>query len=170
MRLVRRLQYQFTMSWKDPAKSRTLDLPAPKRTKCSSEPKKLKMRAHRATAQVAFVESSTPWLGTGPWRGPLQTEADTSVKHLRGCVFCCWNVYAVDYCMGQWFPNFLDAFLPLHILELWLLPWLGSWASIKTAVGTMVFVDDNNLISKSGTETICCQIMELSQQKRVIVD
>jgi len=34
----------------------------------------------------------------------------------------------------------------------------------------MVFVDDNNLISKSGTETICCQIMELSQQKRVIVD
>ena len=32
VRLVRRLQYQFTRSWKDPAESRTFDLPASKRT------------------------------------------------------------------------------------------------------------------------------------------
>jgi len=32
VRLVTRLQYQFTRSWYDPAKSRPVDLPAPKRT------------------------------------------------------------------------------------------------------------------------------------------
>ena len=26
----------------------------------------------------------------------------------------------------------------------------------------MVFIDDNNLINKSGTKTICCQIMALT--------
>jgi len=32
LRLVRRLQYQFAMSWNEPTKGRTLDLPAPKWT------------------------------------------------------------------------------------------------------------------------------------------
>jgi len=30
-----------------------------------------------------------------------------------------------------------------------------------TTTGTMVFTDDNNLIDKSGTKSICCQIKAL---------
>jgi len=32
---------------------------------------------------------------------------------------------------------------------------------VITTIGTMVFIDDKNLINKSGTKTICCQIMTL---------
>jgi len=32
---------------------------------------------------------------------------------------------------------------------------------VLTTIGTMVFIDDNNLINKSGTKSICCQIMAL---------
>jgi len=32
---------------------------------------------------------------------------------------------------------------------------------VITTIGTMVFTDDNNLNNKSGTKTICCQIMTL---------
>ena len=32
---------------------------------------------------------------------------------------------------------------------------------LLTTIGTMVFIDDNNLINKSGTKTLCCQIMAL---------
>ena len=32
---------------------------------------------------------------------------------------------------------------------------------VITTIGIMVFIDDKNLINKSGTKTICCQIMAL---------
>jgi len=32
---------------------------------------------------------------------------------------------------------------------------------VITTIGTMVFIDDKNLINKIGTKTICCQIMTL---------
>jgi len=32
---------------------------------------------------------------------------------------------------------------------------------VLTTIRTMVFIDDNNLINKSGTKTICCQVMTL---------
>ena len=95
------------------------------------------------------------------------------------------------HCVGQWFPTFFDAFLPLLILELFIPPLLhnffsflpyytslqeyliyqyivslltftchgvaycsGSWTRglVLTAIGTMDFIEDNNLINKSGTK------------------
>jgi len=32
---------------------------------------------------------------------------------------------------------------------------------VITTIGTMVFIDDKNVISKIGTKTICCHIMAL---------
>jgi len=68
----------------------------------------------------------------------------------------------------QWFPTFFDAFLPLLILELCIPPqWTTHFSLVRvrrlvlTTIGTTVFIDDNNLINKSGTKTICCQIMAL---------
>ena len=69
---------------------------------------------------------------------------------------------------AQWFPTFFDAFLPLLILKLFIPPLSNVHSSavqlrwlVLTAMGTMVFIDDNNLINKRGTKTICCQIMAL---------
>jgi len=32
----------------------------------------------------------------------------------------------------------------------------------------MVFIDDNNLINKSGTKAICCQIMSLKFVNKIV--
>jgi len=62
----------------------------------------------------------------------------------------------------QWFPTSFDAFLPLLILELFIPPLIVQVRRLVfTTIGTMVFIDDNNLINKSGTKTICCQITAL---------
>jgi len=62
----------------------------------------------------------------------------------------------------QWFPTSFDAFLPLLILELFIPPLIVQVRRLVfTTIGTMVFIDDNNLINKSWTKTICCQIMAL---------
>jgi len=60
--------------------------------------------------------------------------------------------------LNQWFLNFFDAFLPLLILELLFPPLIVRVVRrLLTTIGTMVFIDDSNLISKSGTKRICCQ-------------
>ena len=61
--------------------------------------------------------------------------------------------------LGQWFPTF-DTFLPLLILELFIPPRLFGFVGYcnYNNWNNMVFIDDNNLINKSGTKTICCQI------------
>ena len=59
-------------------------------------------------------------------------------------------------------PKFFDAFLLLLILELFIPPLIVRVRKlVLTTIGTMVFSDDNNLTYKSGTKTICFQIMEL---------
>jgi len=90
--------------------------------------------------------------------------------------------------LEQWFPTFFDAFPPLLILELIIPPPLHMFFSFlpyytslceyliyqyilchlpftrHSVVATITknyFTDDNNLINKSGTKTICCQIMAL---------
>jgi len=63
-------------------------------------------------------------------------------------------------------PNLFNAFLPSLILELFI-PSLRNFHSspvrvrrlVLTAIGKMVFIDDKNLINKSGTKTMCCQIV-----------
>jgi len=73
------------------------------------------------------------------------------------------NLNPAEKVLGQWFPNFFDAFLPLLILELFLPPLQNfhfslAWVHmlVLPTIGTMVSIDDNNLINKSGTKTICC--------------
>jgi len=84
-----------------------------------------------------------------------------------------WILEIINYCrvknLIQWFPSFLDAFPPLLILEIYI-PHLRNYHSLPvrvrrrvlTTTGTMVFGDNNNLINKSETKTIWCQIMALT--------
>jgi len=96
----------------------------------------------------------------------------------RHVVCCIWQTrqirlhkmqcgfYPEHYGLGKWFPTFFDAFLPLLILELFI-PLQYSFHSsltgvlrlLLTTIGTMIFIDDNHLINKSGTKTICCQLI-----------
>ena len=65
-------------------------------------------------------------------------------------------------------PNFFGAFLPFLILKL-LIPPLWNFLSspvrvrslLLTTIGTIVYIDDNNLINISGTKTIYWQKMAL---------
>jgi len=67
-------------------------------------------------------------------------------------------------------PNLFDAFLPLLILELLIPPLVRVHRLVFTTSGTMVFIDDNNLINKSRTKDACFKTMVFkSPQKRVIV-
>ena len=70
--------------------------------------------------------------------------------------------------LDQRFPTFFDAFLPLLILELFIPPQLNFHFSpvrvrklVLNIIGTMVFINEKNLIIKNGKETICFQIMAL---------
>jgi len=54
-------------------------------------------------------------------------------------------------------------------MELFIPPLLNFHSSpvrirelVLTAIGTMVFIDEKNLINKSGTKAISCQTMALS--------
>jgi len=56
--------------------------------------------------------------------------------------------------LGQWFPTFFDALLPVLILELFILPLLNFHSFpvrvrslVLTTIGAMFFTDDNNLIN-----------------------
>jgi len=83
-------------------------------------------------------------------------------------VTCLHIVRRENNLLHQWFPTFCNAFLSLLILELFIPP-LWNFHSfpvrvcnlVLTTIGTEAFVDDNNLIIKSGTKTICCQIVTL---------
>jgi len=84
-------------------------------------------------------------------------------------------------CVGdaleQWFPTFFDAFLPLLILELSIPPlWNFHFSRVcvrrllLTTIGTMVFIDDNHLIIKTGTKTMLSNNgTKVCQYKCVIV-
>jgi len=67
-------------------------------------------------------------------------------------------------------PNFFSAFLLLLISELFIPPpVVRVHRLLLITIGTMVFVDDNNLIHKSGTKNICCQIMALTFVKKAVI-
>jgi len=73
-----------------------------------------------------------------------------------------------DNHLDQRFPTFFDAFHLFFIFEHFVPPLWNFQSStvpvrrlLLTTNGTTVFIDDYNLIQKSGTKTICCQIMAL---------
>jgi len=79
---------------------------------------------------------------------------------------CCYLAKYAYYMLNQWFPTFFDTFIHLLILELFIPPQWNFHSSpvqvrrlVLTTIGTMVFIDDNDLINKSGTKTVCCKII-----------
>jgi len=96
------------------------------------------------------------------------SSADYTVSHDK-CALGCTTIASSNILnLNQWFPTFFDAFLPLLILELCIPPLWTALSSlvlvsrlVLTTIGTTLFIDDKNLINKSGTKTICCQIMAL---------
>ena len=82
------------------------------------------------------------------------------------------------YVLGQWFPTFFDASLPLLILELFIPPLSNVHSSpvrvhrqALTTIGTTVFIDDNNLINKSWDENylLLNNGTNVCQQQRVMI-
>jgi len=64
-------------------------------------------------------------------------------------------------------PNLFDAFLPLLIVELFILPLftfhlfpVRVCRLVSTTIGIMVFIMDNNLINKSWKKAICSDVVE----------
>jgi len=82
--------------------------------------------------------------------------------HLLGCD-----------CLSQWFPIFSEALLPLLILERFVPPLWNVHSSpvrvrrlVFTTIGTIVFINANNMTNTSGTKTICYQILALKFVKK----
>jgi len=63
------------------------------------------------------------------------------------------SLLQVWYCLLIWNFSFLlyGTFIFFHV-------WVRRLVLTTTGSGTMVFIDKNNLITRSGTKTICCQI------------
>jgi len=116
----------------------------------------------------------------------ILTFAETFKKNRCNLVFSSFRkvlfefffAVVVNYLLKQWFPTFLDAFLPLRIFEFFIPPLWSCHSSpvrvrrlVVNTFGTMVRIDYKNLVNKSGPKTICCQITSLKfvNKKRVIV-
>jgi len=73
-------------------------------------------------------------------------------------------------------PNLFDAFLPLLILELFIPPlWNFHFSPVRvrrllTTIGTMVFIDDNNLIMKRDKNCLSTKTCDSTQNNLQIYE